>query len=148
MPLQPVTFTLSTFGWESLSPLAPEVYFLPTRGGVQDNRLMPAQPVKATLTGSTGSVSLATTDTILPSGTGYTVRVSWLAGADVVPGARNWDTFPVPVFVLPGVTDLGEVIGRELGNDMVYVSRSAVNPNEYTGFQLDPVTGDLYKRVS
>lgn len=148
MGVQFVTFRLSDFGWQGFLDRVPRVFFRPTNPGVQGRRIMPDTPVQATLSSTGyGEVPLTTTSDVLPSGTGYRITVDWLLSVDGPPDVRPWAEFPHTVFILPGVTDIGQIIGREVRNDMVYVATDSPDPGEYTGFQLNPATGDLYQRV-
>lgn len=148
MSLQTLTFKLSDFGWQSMANLSPRVFFRPTNTGVQGSRIMPDAPVQASIdSAGNGVVQLATTPDTLPSKSGYIVTIDWLIDP-AVPDARPCATFTEPIRVLPGFTQLGDLIGAQVDNDMVYVTDGGVDPNINTGFQLDGVSGVLYKRVS
>ena len=122
MGLQFVTFRLSDFGWGSFLTRSPRVWFRPSNPGIQEGRVMPDTPVLATLSPTGyGEVPLTTTTDVLPSGTGYRITIDWLITDDTEPEARGWAVFPDLVFIAPGVTDIGQIVGREVRNDMTYV---------------------------
>ncbi|WP_404474868.1 hypothetical protein [Microbacterium aerolatum] len=143
-----LSFTLSDFGWVPLEGLFPRVRFVPTDAGVQGSRLMPDKPVYATVNPTTGAgtVTLSTTHDILPSGVGYRIQIDWLMNpAD--PEPKYWAEWPQVLYLVPGVTDLGQILGKEVRNDMVYVGADADRSDLWTGFQYNPVTGNIYQRI-
>lgn len=142
-----VRFKLSDFGWRPLAGLHPRVKFVPTQTAVQGGRLMPDKPVYAVLAESgDAEIVVTTTDDVLPTGVGYHIRIDWLLNRND-PEPKYWAEYPGIVHLVPGVTDLGQIIGRETRNDWVYVADDAVRSDEWAGFQLNPVTGNLYQRV-
>lgn len=75
------------------------------------------------------------------------VGVSWhnASGYDDDHGYTATDWLPYPLYSPRGGGALGDLIGKQIGNDLVYVGLDAVNLSEQTGLQYNPATGDLYQ---
>lgn len=75
------------------------------------------------------------------------IGVSWLVPDGYEPGggytATDW--YPEPFHVPRSGGNLGDLIGKQIGNDLVYSGLDAVNLGEQTGLQYNPATGDLYQ---
>lgn len=146
-----ITFTLSDFGLASLASKLPTVKFVPSGAGVADARLFASTPVKATLTGTSGTVTLAATDGVMPKAW-YTVQIEHLN-----PGGEytHFDVLGFQVFVPDGYTGpITGLPGVPLSPVSVLVSLDTPPPG-YTGWWLyspaagqempldDPDIGDL-----
>lgn len=82
-----------------------------------------------------------------PRPTPVWVGFSWRQSeSDVAAGRKpRIDWLPTPIFVPRAGGPLAVIIGRQIGNDLVYAAPNAVDPLEQTGFQLNTVTGELYQ---
>ena len=98
-------------------------------------------------TTSTGTFTVALPEYVThPHPMPVWVGVSWLTpdgyGAG---GYTSVDWLPYPIYVPRAGGDIGALIGKQVGNDLVYAAPNAVDTTEQTGFQLNTVTGDLYQ---
>lgn len=74
------------------------------------------------------------------------VGVSWLNPDGYSGGgytATDW--FPTPLHVPRAGGNLGDLLGKQVGNDLVYVGTNVPTDAEQTGFQAHELTGDIYQ---
>lgn len=141
-----VSGRLLDIGLAPLAGLNPVLEFRPSSAAVDSrSRVFPSRQVEVT-PDPTGafSVSLASTDELLPIGAHWKVRVKWLsATAD----GRNFppsDDLPFKLFVPPEGGDIADLIGEYVANDWVYQGPNAPLLTNKARWQLNTSTGDLF----
>ena len=117
MPLVTVTGKLSDFGWGTLAPFAPTLYFVPSNSAVDPNgRVLATRHVVADLVpDGTFSVELASTDDLRPGGTHYRVGIRWV-------DFFGFDFPDYRLFVPAGGGQIGDLIQAPANPGLVYVS--------------------------
>lgn len=133
-----INFTLLDFGLASLAPMSPTVKFIPSGAGIAGGRLFSSTPVVATMTGAAGTVTLTSTDGVVPEAY-YTVQIEHLqAGGQYT----HFDILGFKVYVPDGyIGPLTGLPGVPLSPSSVLVSLDPP-PAGYKGWWLySPATG-------
>lgn len=143
---------LSDVGLGHLVGFVPEIRFIlnePNTAGVNVFATRPEVVTPA----SNGDFTVTLADTTLMGRSAwYEMSVRWQEpGTAFAQGYVPVDFHSSSRLVVPAeggnVGDL-ILISAVAGNDLVYVSDTAIDSKVYSGFQLNAVTGDLYQRES
>jgi len=130
--------------------LTPEVRVTPSKPTITvGGKTIPTREQVVTPDTATGAYTLELEPTVNALGPGfhYLIRGSYKApgGYGDAAGYTRVDHFGYRLEVPASGGSIGDLIGKQVGNDLVYAAPDAVDPSEQTGFQLNTVTGDLYQ---
>ena len=130
--------------------LAPEVRVIPSKPTITiGGKTIPTREQVVTPNTTTGAYTfnLEPTTDAHDRDFYYLLRGSYKMpnGYDTNAGYTQVDVFEHKLHVPGGGGDVGYLISRRFGNDLVYAAPDAVDPTEQTGFQFNTVTGDLYQ---
>jgi hypothetical protein len=144
-----VTGTLRDVGLTYMPGRAARLKFQPTAPGIGQVGMVTtaAKFVNPSATDGSFSVNLVETGFVWRQGVPISIRVSavWLDPDD--PSGTGFDQFLMDLEVPAAGGSIGDLAVISTGNDVVYTSPTAKDPNVYSGFQMNTTTGDLYKRM-
>lgn len=136
-----VTGRVSDHSSVPIAGRAARLFFVPTRPNTTSGGLRSGVEVQASLTDASGAFSVE-----LDNEAEYVIRLDWLLFPDDPENyARGGEEWPYVLRPDRG-GEIGDLIDLVTGNDLVYVGPDAVRYDLRVGFQLDPVTGDLFQR--
>ena len=121
--------TLLDFGITPLAGIPTLLEFVPSEAGVKGGNLFTAKPVAVTVDpDGDWSVTLESTDDMVPAGIFYTVRINQ--------GSTWWDFYGPKLFIPDGTWTLDSLPGAPLAANAVLVSLDPP-PSGYRGWYLN-----------
>ena len=140
-----VTGTLTDIGMGHLTGKSPTILFTLNDANSMGASIIPTEPKRVSpASDGSWSVDLAPTSSMLQSSAFYQITIQWVESEGPGTGVRaDWDRLR---FVVPSTGgNVGDLINQTTAGDHVWVSPTAVDPNAYSGFQLNTTTYDLYQ---
>lgn len=132
---------LQDFGY---SPVGnnPVLRFVPTQASGRGSYIFADKPVYASVSDSgIFTVELQATQE-LPGKVFYRIEAIWMDSRQNITDRAWWGELTVPV----GGGSIGDLIGANLPNDLVYAGDDAVSSEKITQFQVNTTTWDVYER--
>ena len=132
--------------------LTPEVRAIPSKPTITvGGKTIPTREQTVTPNATTGAYTLNLEPTVnaLDPDFHYQLRGAFKIPDGYGPGAGfpRVDVFEHRLEVPAAGGAVGDLVGKRMGNSLVYVGTDAPRDDEFTEFQFNPVTGVLYRQI-